>query len=63
MMSPCKGCEKRHFKCHADCAEYLEWAAKDRELRQKTKKPLVDYDEERRLKVDRYKYNKRRRRR
>ena len=24
-MTPCKGCEKRHLKCHGSCPEYLEY--------------------------------------
>lgn len=22
---PCKGCTKRHLRCHSTCEEYLEW--------------------------------------
>lgn len=31
---PCKDCHDRRLKCHADCAKYLEWAARKRAVHQ-----------------------------
>ncbi|MBO5963029.1 MAG: hypothetical protein J6P97_00950 [Bacteroidales bacterium] len=30
-LSPCKDCDKRHFKCHSECHEYIQYK-KDREI-------------------------------
>lgn len=33
MIAPCKDCEKRHFKCHADCERYKLYVEECRERR------------------------------
>ena len=58
-MSPCMDCPKRRLRCHASCEAYARWSAIDRDLREKAKRPLVAYNEERRYKIARYKRNRR----
>ena len=41
MNVPCHGCEKRHFKCRADCEEYKTFQEERRKLRE-TRKKRVD---------------------
>ena len=38
MIAPCKDCEKRHFKCHAECEDYKAFVEECRERRAKRKK-------------------------
>lgn len=39
---PCKGCENRHAKCHAKCAEYSEWSKQRQEEKEKAYKKYKD---------------------
>ena len=35
---PCKDCEERHTKCHAQCSEYKEWSNSRKEAEIKSRK-------------------------
>lgn len=43
MKSPCKGCEKRVLRCHADCERYKEFQKGIEQIR-KNRKAQHDYD-------------------
>lgn len=32
---PCKDCEKRNARCHAECPDYLEWSKNQKEAESK----------------------------
>lgn len=32
--SPCKGCTKRHTKCHSKCPEYKAYAEENKRIRE-----------------------------
>lgn len=40
--SPCKGCQKRHKTCHAECEEYKKWRRELTEYNYKVKKENND---------------------
>ena len=37
MIAPCKGCEKRHFKCHSECEDYKAFVDDLNDRREKRK--------------------------
>lgn len=38
MKAPCRGCDKRHPSCHADCEAYLSYRNEREEIREKRNK-------------------------
>ena len=61
--APCKGCETRHFNCHADCPYYSEFKRRNEEVNKQRAAAvdLAEFDMTRLQKVIKYnqKYHKR----
>lgn len=41
MIAPCLNCEKRCYKCHSTCEDYISWKKEKREI---SEKKLKYYD-------------------
>jgi hypothetical protein len=42
--NPCKDCDARHFKCHAECEAYTNWAQEKRKESIETSKVKAALD-------------------
>lgn len=57
LVCPCKDCRKRHEKCHSSCAQYKNWDAEQKRIKEemwKERKPEYEADERKKAAVRNY---------